>query len=367
MPKNTVINPLSGLLMPDVKAWYERYPLPSNISDTCFPLVQNRKSTTWKTIKNAQNDLNVLADPISLNSKVPVDGRNGFKTISGDMISFGKGRDMDADRIEEFEELKAYFAEVQNAQNAQALLDFYGADLQYVRAAVVNQKNFLSWKLISSACNVGFALADSPFLASLNNVNYGIESWQKDEVGTAWSDAAAEIVSVDIKNAVDVAKANNKVFGCMSMNETTFNYMRQNTEVQALCATLVQNLYDTQTPPNQIAIQTMLNDYFGVNMTLNVVKDVYTRMALNGDKNTANPFADNVVVFSASNVLGHFEWNGIPIANRDLETYESFFLVGSVSEVNPSKIETYSKARGMSVIDSAHDNFYLKTDAVAWS
>ena len=74
-----------------------------------------------------------------------------------------------------------------------------------------------------------------------------------------------------------------------------------------------------------------------------------------------------MAVFSASKVMGHFEWNGIPIVDPTGETYESFFLVGNYKEIDPSYSKIYAKGRGFPVVDSYADNFYLKVDAVAWS
>ena len=349
----------------DIMAWYEAYPLKPTKADASFPLVENTKGKTWKTVSNASLNLNVMADPISLNSKVPVDGRNGFKAIGGEMAPFGKGREMDADGIEKFEELKIHFAELKNGANAARLIAYYGDDLAYVRSACVNQKNYLSWALISSACDLGFVTANSPYMQGLANMDYAVEAWQKDVNATSWANAASLIID-DIQSALSLAKAQNKAFNTITINSIWFEYVRLNTQIQKYSATMVQNLYSTQTPPTLEAINTMLGQYFGKPIQFNVIDEDYTRMNLDGTATTANPFSDGVAVFSNTPLLGHFEWNRIPIIDPTLETIESFFTVGSVTTVNPNMAETYSKGRGMPVIDSFADNFYLKINAIAW-
>jgi len=365
MAKNTSLEVGTLFTVEDINAWYNDNPLLPTKSDASFPLIENRKSQAWKTVSNASLNLNILADPISLNSKVPVDGRGTFKSIGGEMAPFGKGREMDADKIEQFEELKSAFAELGNTANAERLVKFYGDDLAYVRSACVNQKNYLNWALISSACNLGFVAGNSPYLKGLANMDYKVESWQKAAVTKAWSDSTALILN-DIKTALDLAKTKSKAFYTITLNAAEFEHVRNNEQIQKYSATMVQNLFSTQSPPTVEAVNAMVSQYFSKQISFNVVDEDYSRMALNGTVTTANPFADGTAVFSATPVLGHFEWNGIPIIDPTIETKESFFTVGNVLTVNPNMSETYSKGRGMSVVDTYADNYYLKTNAVSW-
>jgi hypothetical protein len=319
----------------------------------------------WKTLSNGTLRMNEAADPISLNSKVPVAGRPGYKAVVGEMASFGKGREMTADDIERFEELKRSFQELKNPVAGQQLLDFYGNDLQFVRNAMNAEMAYLSWALVSNACNIGFVAANSPYMVGITAMDYGLAAWQKNAVSTAWSNSAALILD-DIASALVLSKTYSKGFNTITLNATEFGYIRKNTQVQKYCATLVQNLLTTQGPPTLGAVNAMFTSYFDSPFQIVVVDELITRAGRNDEFVTACPFADGVAVFSNTPQLGHFEWNGIPIIDPTRETRESFFLVGNVLEIDPSYSKIYAKGRGFPVVDTFADNFYLKINAVSW-
>jgi hypothetical protein len=354
----------SMLSIQDILAWYLDNPLKPSTAQTAFPLVQSDQKT-WKTISNNALKVNEAADPISLNSSVPVSGRQGYKDVMGEMASFGKGREMTADDIEKFEDLKRKFATLKNPAMARQLIDFYGNDLKFVRDAMNAEMSYLSWALISNACNIGFVAANSPYMQGITAMDYGVESWQKNAVSTSWADPAAEILD-DIQAAIDLGETYSKGFLEITLNKTWFTHVRNNTQIQKYAATMVQNLFSTQQPPTLEAINSMLDMYFGMPVRFNVVDEKITRSSLNDVKTTANPFADGVAVFSQVRQLGHFEWNTIPIIDPTRETYESFFLVGNYKEIDPSYSKIYAKGRGFPVVDTYADNFYLKINAVAW-
>jgi len=364
MAKNNPLILGSMLSVQDIQGWYQDNPLIPSKAQRSFPLVQSNKKT-WKTMSNNGLLLNEAADPISLNSKVPVAGRAGYKDVIGEMATFGKGREMTADDIEKFEELKRNFAELKNPAVAQQLIDFYGNDLAFVRAAMNAEMSYLSWALVSNACNIGFVAANSPYMQGITAMDYGVESWQKNAVGTSWANIAAEILG-DIQSVLDTCDTYSKNILTITLNKKWFTYVRNNTQIQKYCATMVQNLYSTQAPPTIEAINAMLDSYFNMPVRFEVIDEKITRAAIDDTKTTANPFADGVAVFSLTPVLGHFEWNGIPIIDTVKETYESFFLVGNYKEIDPSYSKIYAKGRGFPVVDSYADNFYLKINAVAW-
>jgi hypothetical protein len=362
--KNKPVNLGSMLTVQDITAWYEDNPLNPTKAIESFPLVESDQKS-WKTMSNNSLLQNEAADPISLNSKVPVAGRPGYKDIMGEMAPFGKAREMTADEIDKFESLKRKFEETENAADAQALIDYYGNDLKFVRTAMVSEMAYLCWSLLSSACSIGFVAANSPYMQGITAMDYAVEAWQKDAVATSWADPAALILD-DIESALELGDDYGKSYVVITVNKKWFTYIRKNTQVQSFSATLVQSLTNTQAPPTEAQINEMFEAYFQVPVRLNVIDEKVTRADRNDDKTTSNPFADGVAVFSQTTVLGHFEWNAIPTVDSSRETFESFFLVGNYKEIDPSYSKIYAKGRGFPVIDTYADNFYLKIDAVAW-
>ncbi len=356
--------PITSLLKPqDVQAWYQDNPVEQSFVESVFPL-EYSESDSWRTLSNDAGYVNEAADPTSLGSKIPVAGREGFTHVTGDMVSFSKGREMTAKDIKRFQDLKRRFAELKNQTAAQQLLDFYGNDLAFVRNAVISEMTFLDWNLISSACNMDFVAGNSPYMQGLAQMQYPVAPWQKEAVGTSWSDPAAEILT-DIQNVVDAGQARGKYFTTIFINKKWFTYVRNNEQIKTETQSLVSSLLGSTAAPTLSTINTMLEQYFDNAVKFVVVDDKITRANADGTKTQANPFVDGVAVFAQSEVLGHFEWNDIPIVDAR-ESAESFFVVGNYTQIDPSYSKTYAKALGFPVVDTYADNFYLKVNAIAW-
>lgn len=362
--KTQPIAPGSMLSVQDIQAWYLANPFPLGSVDAWMPL-ERTEQDSWKTVSNASYMLNEAADPLSTHSKIPVAGREGFKSVMGEMASFGKGREMDSKQLQRFEQLKQQFAATRNPGVAQQLVDFYGNDLAFLRIAMNAERMYLSHALLSNACSIGMVAANSPYLQSLANVVYPVSAWQKDEVATTWANAASLILD-DIETVKTTLEGYGKFLGKIKINRTWFNHVRKNTQVQKYCATLVQTLTSTQTSPTLEQINSMMAQYFDADIQFEVVDEKITRALANGTKVTASPFEDGVAVFTATTQVGRFAWKPIYIDDVTRETYESFFLVGNYKNVDPSYSKIYAKAEGFPVIDTFADNFYLRVNGVSW-
>lgn len=365
MGKNIPVTVGSILSPQDVQAWYVANPILPTKAEQSFPIVSSDK-TTWKTISNATLSLNEAADHMSLNSPVPVSGRPGFKDVIGEMTSFGKGYEWSADEIEKFERLKANYAQLQNTAAATELLDFYGNDLKKIRTAMYAQMAYMSWAVISDACQYSFLSTNSIYMQGLTAMTYPVAAWQKDAVTTTWADEDTKILD-DIQTVLDAGEDKGKNYLVITINKKWFGYVRKNTQIKNQTITLVGSLVGADNNPNLETINNMLESYFDGQVRFNVIDEKVSREDLDGVKTTSSPFKDGVAVFSQEVKLGRFEWNKIPIIDTTKEVYENFFLVGNYTKIDPSYAKFYGKGRAFPVIDTYSDNYYLKIDAVAWS
>lgn len=364
MSKNKPVTAGSVLTVEDITAWYQDNPFTLGNVETYFPS-EEQEEDTWKTVAPTETMVNEAADPLSQHASIPVSGREGFKTIMGGMVTFGKGRPWTSEEMEKFESLKSALAKTNNPAVAQQLLDYYGNDLNYLRTAMEAEKLYLCYALLSNACNISFVASNSPYMAGITAMSYPVASWQKTAVGTAWSNVAADILG-DIQSMLDLAESKGKVITKLKINKTWWTYVRNNTAVQKYCATMAQNLYSTQAPPSLEAVNTMLADYFDIDLAFEVVNEKITRVSTAGVKTTANPFADGVVVATAITKVGRFAWKPLYIDDATREAYESFYVVGNYKQVDPSLAKFYSKGKGFPVVDTYADNIYMRVNAVAW-
>lgn len=362
--KNKPVTIGSVLSTEDVSAYFEDNPVLVTTAQTAFPLVENEE-TKWKTIQNETTPQNEAADPMSLNSSIPVSGREGFKSVLGEMTTFGKGYEWNADEIEKFKRLKANFAKLQNAAAATQLLDFYGGDLAKIQKAMLAQMAYMDWALISNACSYSFLKANSPYMQGLTAMTYEVDAWQKDEVSTSWDDVNALILD-DIRDVVEAGDDNGKTYLVIRINKKWFGYVRSNAQIKAQTISLVGSLVGADNNPNLAAINTMLGEYFDQDIRFEVINEKVTRGSLDGVKTTNNPFQNGVAVFSQEIALGHFEWNKIPIIDATKEVYSNFFLVGNFTQIDPSYAKIYGKSRAFPVVDTYADNFYLRVNGTPW-
>lgn len=347
----------------DISAYFKQF-TPSAKSDDRFFRSVNTKSKQWSTATLSNSYANLAGGLISNNSTAPIFSRPTVDTVLGSMVVFGGGFEMTADEIDQFNDLKYAFEKSGNAGDAQALIAFYGNDLNRINGLMKNEKAALNWGLLSNACSITATLANTSFAASMAAMAYPVSAWQKQAVGTTWSNVASTIVT-DVQNAVDAGMAQGKTYTRMFVNKKTFGYIRKNTEVQNACASRVSVLLSATAMPNLEQINMMFEQVCGVQVI--VVEDLISRESVLNVTTTTSAFADDVAVFAESDELGRFEYNLIPIIDGTRETYVDFYQVGNMLEINPSKSTIYGKARGFSVIDSYADNYYLKTNAVAWS
>lgn len=365
MARNKPVTIGSILSPEDISAWYNSNPILPSKAEAVFPLIENTE-TKWKTISNDAAAVNEAADPMSLNSAIPVSGRPGFKDVLGEMTTFGKGYEWTADEIEKFERLKRNFAQLKNQQAAQQLLDFYGSDLAKIRTAMTAQMAYMDWALVSNACSYSFLEENSPYMRGLTAMNYPVEAWQKNDVSTSWADPASLILD-DIQNAVDLGITKGISYMTIYINKKWFGYVRSNDQIKAQTISLVSSLVGAQNNPNLATINSMLESYFDMAVKFEVIDELVTRASLADVKTTESPFKDGVAVFAQGTTLGHFEWNKIPIIDTTKEGYENFFLVGNYTKIDPSYAKVYGKGRAFPVVDTYAENFYLKVDAVAWA
>lgn len=349
----------------DVKAWYARNPLPASKVDASFPLsftTQNK----WETVSLAEDMDNVAAVSMDANSPVPVIGNPGYSKASGDFMQAGLGVKMEGKEIEEFERLRDIF--LSSGVNADGIdaANYMGNFARRARNAQAVHRSSSCWGLVSSACSLSLNSVNSPFMRSVAPVEYPLDAWQKSAVTTSWADKTALILT-DIENAVNTGKANGRNLTKIFINDTWFNYVRNNEQIQKYCSTVIGNLTGTQTKPTVAMVNDMLaNTFNGVTVEFVMIDEKVRRLQANGSFALASAFNDGVAVFAQSTVLGRFGWKKLPGTDPSAEVAESFFTLGTIRQVNPNMVEIYTKSESNGIVDTFADNFYLKINAVAW-
>jgi len=355
----------SGIGQAEMDAILKKFPAPVMNWKPYFPTIQVF-GDSWKTLTNQSSAVNVAADSVALGSSAPIKSRQGVETISGGFGVFKTGRIKDEREIEYYLQLQNKSSQFTSPDQWNQILNWILDDVQFVRTAALAQANYLSWALLSSACNLGIVAGNSPYLAGLKNLSYPIAAWQKNNVATSWDNAASLIID-DIESVVETAKTYGKILTKIKINRTWFKHVQNNTQVQKLCATYIQNALNLQGVPTIAVVNNMLQTYFDNSMLqFEVIDELVSREDFDGSIVTSNPFADGVAVFTTTSRVGSFQYSMLTSVPGTITSAEDFYRIERLYQSDPDLEKTLVKFQGMPVIDTYADNFYLKVNAVAW-
>ena len=348
----------------DVRAWYAVNPLPASKVEASFPRSFTDQEM-WATASPVDDLSNVSAVAMNADSPVPVMGNSGLAKVSGDFMTAGLAVKMEGKEIAEFEKRKNYFNSNGTGAAALSLSDYYGNFASRVRSAQMAHYAASCWGILSNACTLTLNATVSPFMQGVASVAYPLSAWQKSAVTTAWSDKTALILN-DIQSAVSTGETNGKNFTKIFINQTWFNHIRNNEQIQKYCATTIGNLTSTYTQPTLAAVNSMLAVAFDGAVEFVIIDEKIKRLQTNGTYAQSSIFADGVAVFAQSLVLGRFGYRALPGINPAVESQEDFYTIGTVRQSDPNMIKVYTKSESNGIIDTFADNFYLKINAVAW-
>jgi len=364
---NSILKMLSGINQETFSAYFQAVRTPGFQWQNHFPVMM-AMSDNWKTLGNQSYSANIAADPVGAGSSAPVKSRPGTMTVTGGFGTFKTAREKDETEIEEFISLQTMAASMgsQNPEMLRQIINWMGDDISFCRTAALAEAASLSWALLSSACDLAFVTANSPYLAGINNVTYPVASWQKEDVGTNWTNAATEIIT-DIKNILEVGRSKGLNYRFIKMNATLFGYVQNNTQVQKYCASYIQNALNLQGVPTLEGINAMLTTYIGRPITIEVIDEVVSRETTAGTFTAETPFADNRAVFSLESRVGSLQYRPLTSRQGVIAQAESFYRIERLAYSDPDLEKTLVKFKAMPVIDTYDRNVYLKTDGAAWS
>jgi hypothetical protein len=102
-------------------------------------------------------------------------------------------------------------------------------------------------------------------------------------------------------------------------------------------------------------------------LTLHVADQTITRELSDGTSTSANPFDDNVAVFTESTTLGTSQFGKLQQTNPAvIYAQRENTLIKKYGNAEPVSEVTIGESDGIPVLDTAYRNLYLKTNAVAW-
>ena len=222
---------------------------------------------------------------------------------------------------------------------------------------------------------VKFTNSNNAAVVTEYDVDYMMSKDQKIGVEASYtSGVSGKPLTKDFPKAMRLGK---KLFGATYkfafMNVETFEKLAAQEEVVKKCATFVQNVTNTCDAPDLATVNAYLakkkETFKGLQII--VIDQEITIELANGDRETSNPFEDDVILFSESKVLGKTYWKkpiDMNLKNSVAEkAMNGHTLIKKYSEESPVKEVTEGIANLFPAWNLAGRSLLMQVNATSWT
>jgi len=358
-----------GLNERDMAAVIHSYDLKSFYYPTLFPLKET-DFLTWKMLE-AQSGLKIAADLVSRGASIPRKLREAISRIQGDIPKVSISREKHEDELTEY---NIMLAMSQNKPDLKALIEFWAEDTKFCWEGVAARAEWIALKQISLG-KVKFTNSNNAAIVTEYDVDYLIPSKQKVGVQTPYSTGIkGKPFTVDFPDAIKLGRSlYGATYKFAFMNVDTFQKLAAQEEVYKRCATFVQNVTETNDAPDLKTVNAYLTKKTELFRGLQIIlidQDITIELT-DGERNTLNPFEDDVILFSENKTLGNTYWK-CPI-DLDLKTSVSekvmhgHTLIKKYSEEEPVKEVTLGIANLFPAWNLAGRSLLMQVNATSWN
>jgi len=357
---------IQGLTEKDVQAIINTYNLHDFYYPTLFPLKETA-TLTWKMLQG-QAGLRIAADLVARGSRLPKKTREAIARIQGDIPKIAISRDKDEDALTDYDIMLAMAG---NNPDLKAIVEFWAEDTQFCWNAVAARAEWLALQQISLG-KVTMTNANNNSVVTEFDVDYAMPSTQKIGVNTVYAAYAGKPFTKDIPAAIKAGKDIGVTFKYMFMNSDTLALFAQQEETIKTCASYLSNLAAMAQAPDLDAInQTLAKKIAFKGIQIIEVDQEITIEKADGTRTTTNPFANNVILFSESKVLGTTMWKK-PIdmnltGSPAIKVMNGHTLIKKYSEEDPVKEVTSGIANLFPVWNLSDRSLLMNVDATTWT
>ncbi len=358
-----------GLNEKNMGAVINSYNLKPFYYPTLFPLKETNL-LTWKMLE-AQAGLKIAADLVSRGSTIPKKTREAISRIQGDIPKITISREKNEDELTEYD---INIALASNNPDLKALVEFWAEDTKFCWDGVAARAEWIALQEISLG-KVRFTNSNNAAIVAEYDVDYQMPSENKVGVETSYSSGTSgKPFTKDFPKALKRGKAMGVTYKFAFMNVDTFEKFAAQEEVYKKCATFVQNATGTQDAPDLETVNAYLTKKKELFRGLQIIvidQDITIELA-DGSRVTSNPFADDVILFSESKVLGNTWWKR-PIDAKKMpgsvaeKVMKGHTLIKKYSEESPVKEVTEGIANLFPAWNLAGRSVLMQTNATSWN
>ena len=359
-----------GLTERDMQAVVNTYNLRAFYYPTLFPLKETY-SLTWKTLE-ATVGLRIAGDLVARGASLDKKTREAISRLQGDIPKIAVKRTKDENELNEYDIMVAMTSA---NPNLRALVEAWAEDTNFCWQAVANRIEWMALKQISLG-KLSITADNNNGPLSEFDADYSIPAAHKKgyQAGSSsWATSnSAKPISVDFKYIVKTAKAEGINLKYAFMNLDTFAEFAETAEVIKLCSSWAVNLAGVAyTPSVEQANKALAGIPYLNGLQIRVIDQEITIEKKDGTRVTANPFENDVVMFSESEVLGNTFWKAPADSklqgSKALKAQNGHTLIKKYSNEEPLEEVTVGLANAFPAWATSQRSYLFDCTHSSWS
>lgn len=355
-----------GLQEKDMQAVVNTFNLNDFYYPTLFPL-REQSTLTWKSIE-VQAGLHIAGDLVARGASISEKTREAITRLQGDIPKIAVKRTMEEDQLNEYDIMVAMSSG--NADLRQ-LVEVWAEDTRYCFNAVASR---LEWIALQSISLGKFSLSkmNNVSIVTEYNMDYMLDD-HKLGSAKAWSNTTnAHPLSKDFRKVISDARKDGIYLRYAFMNGSTFAKMAETDEVCKMSASFAANALNIAYTPSLENVNTAIKGIaYLYGLEIVVLDQVITLELEDGSRVTANPFADDVVMFSESKQLGNTFWKKPADMNLQgsvaIKAMNGHTCVKKYSEEEPIREVTIGLANAIPAWTTSQRSYLMDVEHTNWS
>lgn len=330
---------------------------------TYFP-TRMINSFSWGTIQNAVSSINVAADVQADGASMMRKARPIMESAKGDLPYIAISREMTRAQLKEYQVARAL-----QGDDATALIDYWANDVEFAWRGVNAQLDFLAWSCLSNAGRLILTPENNATFATEFALDYDVYDFQKTKTETDWNTPSTADIVGDLAKIIQEArkKGLHPKFAFVSLN--TFYKIASSDQIKKLTASFLSNMTGVLGTPDVNTLNTALANQAWLNgLQFRVIDTDVTREYADGTQRTQNPFADDVLVLTETEVLGQTQYSVLEESNPSVtRAVRSHVVIKKFGDAERVTEVTSGHADALPVLNTAYRNVYVKTNATEWT
>ncbi len=362
---------MQGLNEKDMAGVVKTYDLKPFYYPTLFPLKENF-SLTWKALETRVG-LKIAADLVARGARIDKKTREAIARIQGDIPKIAIKRVKNEDELDEYDLM---IARTSQNPDLRALVEAWAEDTKFCWDGVAARLEWIALQSISLG-KITLTNENNTSVLTEYDVDYLIPAEQKlgFQTGSAsWANSSsARPITKDFKAVCKKAKKKGVTLKYAFMNTETFAEFTETEEVQKICASFAANALGVQQTPSLEQVNNALRGLsylYGLQIIV-IDQDITIELSDGSRPFSGNPFATNVVMFSASKVLGHTYWKRPADLNVKgsvaIKTLNGHTLIKKFANEEPLEEVTMGIANAFPAWETSSDSWLMSTDANTWN